>query len=246
MGRFWLFRVFDRSDTYRYTYRQLFLDEDVVEVLVDQSLSAPPGRERGGALCLLWSVDFVHHVGRARAERVASRLTEWTPETRTDEVWGFHRMLFRLRASHEDLHARVSEAVSPQLLGESLSRAGTRGSAGSWAGPTQARRARDRVCFQWDDGVRMIKGVVVNAKTMTKQKCSLALPEVGDRTLARCLREGPSEVTLTGVVSRHPAAAIPASGSPATARERGGRLPRPARPAHGRRRGSWMVRCRAR
>jgi len=52
-GKFWLFRVFDRIDDYRYRLADSIVDEEVSESLLRQCIAAAPGRDRGVALNLL-------------------------------------------------------------------------------------------------------------------------------------------------------------------------------------------------
>lgn len=133
VGKFWLFRTFDRSDTYRYKLRDSFLDDDVVEGLLIQSSGATPGRERGVGLNLLRAVNFIRPLTDAQASRVADNIIEWLPSIRPEEVNGFRWMLSGLRSRHEVMHDRVCQATSPYDLGQSLSKQGTRGRASDWA-----------------------------------------------------------------------------------------------------------------
>jgi hypothetical protein len=132
-GKLWLFRTFDRSDTYRYGLRDSFLDDDVVGGLVDQCSDAAPGRERGVGLVLLWSVDSVRQLSNVQAMKVVNNISEWLPSITAEEVNGFRWMLSGLRSRHAAAHERVCEVASARELGQSLSHQGTRAKAADWA-----------------------------------------------------------------------------------------------------------------
>lgn len=133
IGKFWLFRTFDRSETYRRRLRGSFLDDDVVDSLVNQCSDAGPGRDRGVGLSLLWSVDSIRQLSNAQATKVGDNIIEWLPSIRNEEVNGFRWMVSGLYSRHEAIYNRVCQMVSARELGQSLSNRGTRARAGDWA-----------------------------------------------------------------------------------------------------------------
>jgi hypothetical protein len=133
IGKFWVFRTFDRSEVYRYQLRASFLDDSVVDVLVDQCRGASPGRERGVALNLLWAVNFIRPLNDAQATIVAEKIIEWLPIISSDEVNGFRWVLNGLRSQHEAIFDHVRRAASARVLGQNLSNRGTRARARDWS-----------------------------------------------------------------------------------------------------------------
>lgn len=133
VGKFWLFRVFGRIDNYRYRLANSIVDEEVLGSLLRQCITAAPGRDRGVALNLLWSSEFLRELSDTAASELAENMISWLPDLVSEEVNGFHWMLSGLRSRHEEAHALVRASTSANVLGERLSIAGSRWAAMDWA-----------------------------------------------------------------------------------------------------------------
>ena len=132
VGKFWLFRVFDRIDDYRYRLADSLVDEEVSTSLLRQCINASPGRDRGVALNLLWSSEWLRKLSDTGASELAESMITWIPDLVSEEVNGFRWMLSGLRSNHQEAHGRVRASTSARMLGERLAVAGTRWSAIDW------------------------------------------------------------------------------------------------------------------
>lgn len=133
VGKFWLLRVFDRIDTYRYQWANSIIDEEVSVSLLRQCIAAAPGRDRGVALNLLWSSEWFRKLSGTAADELAENMVQWLPGLASEEVNGFRWMLGGLRSDHGKAHDLVRASISARGLGERLSAAGTRWAAMDWA-----------------------------------------------------------------------------------------------------------------
>lgn len=145
-GKFWLFRVFDRMDVYRHRWASSILDEEVSASLLHQCLAAKPGRDRGVALNLLWSSEWLRKLPDAAADELASSIIGWLPNLTAEEVNGYRWMLSGLRSNHETAYERVRDATPARVIAERLSVAGSRGSAMDWTHVIQ------ELCPDWRNG----------------------------------------------------------------------------------------------
>lgn len=145
-GKFWLFRVFDRTDVYRYRWASSIVDEEVSESLLRQCLAAAPGRDRGVALNLLWSSEWLRTLSDSAADELAASVIEWLPSLTSEEVNGYRWMLSGLRSHHEAAYERIRNAVSARVIAERLSAAGTRWAAMDWTSIIQ------ELCPDWRTG----------------------------------------------------------------------------------------------
>ncbi len=132
VGKFWLFRVFDRIDAYRYRWVSSLVDEEVSESLLRQCIAATPGRDRGVALNLLWSSEWLRKLSAAAANGLAESMIAWLPDLVSEEVNGFRWMLSGLRSDHKEAHDLIRAATSARVLGERISVAGRRWAAMDW------------------------------------------------------------------------------------------------------------------
>ncbi|MFI5735798.1 hypothetical protein ACIA49_37145 [Kribbella sp. NPDC051587] len=132
-GKFWLFRVFESMDIYRYKWSSSIVDEEVSDSLLGQCLVAAPGRDRGVALNLLYSSESLRLLADTAAEELAASIVSWLPNVASEEINGYRSMLSRLEARHELAFNQIRESVSARLLGERLSVDGTRPAAMDWA-----------------------------------------------------------------------------------------------------------------
>lgn len=132
VGKFWLFRTFDRIDVYRYRWASSIVDEEVSESLLRQCIAAAPGRDRGVALNLLWSSEWLRKLSDTAASELAESMSGWLPDLVSEEVNGFQWMLSGLRSHHEKAHGLVRASTSARVLGERLSVAGSRWAAMDW------------------------------------------------------------------------------------------------------------------
>jgi hypothetical protein len=133
IGKFWLFRTFDRVDVYRYRLKRSFLDDEIASVLVEQCQLVPAGRERGVGLNLIWSVDFIHPLNDALVDKLVGNIIEWLASIRAEETNGFQWVLSGLRSGHKAAHARIRDTASARELATSFSIRGTRATAMDWA-----------------------------------------------------------------------------------------------------------------
>lgn len=131
-GKFWLFRVFDRFEDYRYRLADSIVDENVSESLLRQCIGAAPGRDRGVALNLLWTSESLRELSDTAADVLARSMTAWLPDLVSEEVNGFRWMLSGLRSRHKENHDFIRASTSARLLGERLSVAGSRWAAMDW------------------------------------------------------------------------------------------------------------------
>ncbi|WP_158171289.1 P-loop NTPase [Rhodococcus sp. JT-3] len=131
-GKFWLFRVFNRMDAYRFRWASSILDEEVSDSLLRQCLTAAPGQDRGVALNLLWSSEWLHQLSDAAAHELATNMINWLPDLTSEEVNGYHWMLSGLRSHHDAAYEQIRQAVSARGLAERLSAAGSRWAAMDW------------------------------------------------------------------------------------------------------------------
>lgn len=145
-GKFWLFRVFDRMDAYRYRWGTSILDEEVSASLLRQCLAATPGSDRGVALNLLWASEWLHKLPEPAADELASSIIEWLPNLAAEEVNGYRWMLSGLRSNHEAAYERIRGAAPARMIAERLSAAGTRWSAMDWTHIIQ------ELCPDWRSG----------------------------------------------------------------------------------------------
>ena len=145
-GKFWLFRVFERVDVYRYRWASSIVDGEVSESLLRQCLAAEPGSERGVALNLLWSSEWLRKLSDAAADELAASIIRWLPSLTSDEVNGYRWMLSGLRSHHDAAYQRIRRAVSARAIAERLSAAGARWAAGDWADTIQ------ELCPDWRTG----------------------------------------------------------------------------------------------
>lgn len=132
VGKFWLFRTFDRIDVYRYRWASSIVDGEVSESLQRQCIAAAPGRDRGVALYLLWSSEWLRKLSDTAACKLAETMISWLPGLVSEEVNGFRWMLSGLRSHHEEAHSLLRESTSARVLGERLSIAGSRWAASDW------------------------------------------------------------------------------------------------------------------
>lgn len=131
-GKFWLFRTFDRIDAYRYRWANSIVDEEVSDSLLRQCLDAAPGRDRGVALNLLWSSEWLRKLSDPRATELAQSMIDWLPSLVSEEVNGYRWMLSGLRSSHEEAYGLVRASTSAGVVGQRLSVAGSRWAAMDW------------------------------------------------------------------------------------------------------------------
>lgn len=145
-GKFWLFRVFDRMDAYRYRWATSILDEEVSESLLRQCLAATPGSDRGVALNLLWASEWLLKLPEPAADELASSIIQWLPSVAAEEVNGYRWMLSGLRSNHEAAYERIRGAAAARMIAKRLSVAGTRWSAMDWTHLIQ------ELCPDWRSG----------------------------------------------------------------------------------------------
>lgn len=132
VGKFWLFRTFYLIDDYRYRLADSIVDEEVSESMLRQCIAAAPGRDRGVALNLLWSSEWLRELSDTGASELAESMIGWLPDLVSEEVNGFRWMLSGLRSHHEKAYGLVSASASARVLGERLSVAGSRWAAMDW------------------------------------------------------------------------------------------------------------------
>ncbi|GAB3132000.1 SIR2 family protein [Marisediminicola antarctica] len=132
VGKFWLLRTFDRIDIYRFRWASSIVDDEVSESLLRQCIAAAPGRDRGVALNLLWSSEWLRKLSDHAASKLAEWMISWLPNLVSEEVSGFRWMLSGLRSDHEEAHRLLRASTSAQVLGERLSIAGSRWAAADW------------------------------------------------------------------------------------------------------------------
>lgn len=145
-GKFWLFRVFERIDVYRYRWANSIVDEAVSAHLLRQCLAAAPGSDRGVALNLLWASEWLRQLPDTAADELAESIIGWLPDLTSDEVNGFRWMLSGLHSRHEAAYARIRDAVSARAIAERLSVAGSRWAAMDWTQIIQG------LCPDWRSG----------------------------------------------------------------------------------------------
>jgi hypothetical protein len=145
-GKFWLLRVFDRIDVYRYRWASVILDEEVSSTLVKQCLSADPGSDRGVALNLVWTSEWFHKLSETAAEELASGIIDWLPAMTSEEANGYRWILSGLRSHHEAAYERIRDAIPARLIAARLSMAGSRRSAMDWTHVIQ------ELCPDWRTG----------------------------------------------------------------------------------------------
>ncbi|MFC8936255.1 hypothetical protein ACFT1A_29650 [Rhodococcus sp. NPDC057135] len=131
-GKFWLFRVFDRMDIYRYRWASSIVDEEVSYSLLRQCLTAAPGSDRGVALNLLWSSEWLHPLSDAAAHELATNIINWLPTITSEEVNGYRWILSSFRSDHNTAYERIRHSASAYLLAERLSNSGVRWAAMDW------------------------------------------------------------------------------------------------------------------
>ena len=131
-GKFWLFRVFDRVDDYRYRLADSIVDEQVSESLLRQCIEAAPGLDRGVALNLLWASESLKELSYTSARELAESMISWVPDLVSEEANGFRWMLSGLRSRHPEAHGLVRASTSACVLGKRLSVAGGRRAAMDW------------------------------------------------------------------------------------------------------------------
>ncbi|MFB7860186.1 hypothetical protein [Rhodococcus qingshengii] len=131
-GKFWLFRVFDRMDAYRFRWASSIVDEEVSESLLRQCLTAAPGWDRGVALNLLRSSEQLHQLSDAAAHELATNIVARLPDLTSEEVNGYRWMLNGLRSDHNAAYEQIRHAVPARVLAERLSAAGSRWAAMDW------------------------------------------------------------------------------------------------------------------
>ncbi len=133
LGKFWLFRVFDRRDAFRYRWAAELVDAEVSSSLVRQCLGAAPGRDRGVALNLVWASDWLYRLDGDSADQLSTAIIRWMPSIQAEELNGLHWMLSGLRSWHLDSYQEIPTTVPARTVGERLSTVGTRASAMDWA-----------------------------------------------------------------------------------------------------------------
>lgn len=132
-GKLWLIRCLDRLDALRLRNRSLILTEEIVSLLIDRSLSAARGSDRGIAAYLLWELGWWQAMRQEQADQVGDALRSWIEECTSEEVWGIRWLLGGLRSNFEVTHARICQTVRPEILATRLSAFGTVSSADDWA-----------------------------------------------------------------------------------------------------------------
>ena len=145
-GKFWLLRVFDRIDVYRYRWASAILDEEVSASLVKQCLSSSQGSDRGVALNLVWTSEWFHKLSDATAEELASSIIDWLPAMTSEEANGYRWILSGLRSHHEGAYERIRDAIPASLIAARLSVAGSRRAAMDWTHVIQ------ELCPDWRSG----------------------------------------------------------------------------------------------
>lgn len=145
-GKFWLLRVFDRIDTYRYEWASALVDEEVSEALVNQCLRASPGNDRGVALNLVWTSEWFRKLSDETAEKLADGIMDWLPSMTSEEANGYRWMLSGLRSSHEAAYERIRNSVAASVIAERVSVAGSRQTAIDWTQVIQ------ELCTDWRTG----------------------------------------------------------------------------------------------
>lgn len=145
-GKFWLLRVFDRIDVYRYRWASVILDEEVSASLVRQCLDASPGSERGVALNLVWTSEWFRKLSDTDAEALASGIIDWLSVMTSEEANGYRWILSGLRSHHEAAYERIRNATPAPLIAARLSVAGSRWAAMDWTHVIQ------ELCPDWQSG----------------------------------------------------------------------------------------------
>ncbi|MEU7575768.1 trypsin-like peptidase domain-containing protein [Micromonospora sp. NPDC049240] len=152
-GKFWLFRVFERMDVYRYQWANSIVDEAVSAHLLHQCLAAAPGSERGVALNLVWASEWLRQLSDTAADELADSIIRWLPDLTSDEVNGYRWTLSGLRSRHEAAYVRIRDAASARAIAERLSVAGSRRAASDWTHIIQELRPdwRGGDLLAWSD-----------------------------------------------------------------------------------------------
>jgi hypothetical protein len=145
-GKFWLFRVFERLDVYRYRWASSIVDEAVSAHFLRQCLAAAPGSDRGVALNLLWASEWLRQLPETAVDELADSIIRWLPDLTSDEVNGYRWMLSGLRSRHEAAYARIRDAASARAIAERLAVAGSRWAAMDWTQVIQ------ELCPDWRNG----------------------------------------------------------------------------------------------
>jgi hypothetical protein len=148
-GKFWLFRVFERTEAYRYRYANSIIDEEASTSLLQQCRSATPGHDRGVALNLLSSTEWLHEMSVIAADELAISMIGWFATLTSEEVNGYRWMMSGLRSRHEAVHRRIRDEIPAATVGERLSSAGNRRAAMDWAHLIQELQP------DWGDGDRL-------------------------------------------------------------------------------------------
>ncbi len=127
-----MLRAIDQADPLRYRNRDLLLDNEATQLLVNRSLAVPAGKERNIAAYLLWELGWWRALSRPMEEQIAAVIPTWVSETTSDDVYGIQWLLSGFRSNSPDLHALISTLVEPELVARRVAEHGSAESGESW------------------------------------------------------------------------------------------------------------------